>query len=249
MKREIFPNAPITEALLDIRVELPPTITLKQLENFHEKIRDEYPYRKERKTWQGGFEVNETGVAKVQTPTGGVDGYLFKSVNEKKIVQARLDGFTFNILKPYSYWEDFLDEAKRLWRHYVELTETSKVTQLGLRYINRIEIPLPVNDLKEYILTVPELSPEINYPLSGFFMRLVVNDPDSNAMALLTETVDQTNHDQGVLPIIFDIDVTTKDLTLDPTVNFWDDIEQMRRFKNNLFFNSLTEKGKELFRK
>jgi uncharacterized protein (TIGR04255 family) len=249
MSKEVFLNAPVTEALLDIKVILPPTTNLENLEKFQEKIANEYPYKKERRTWQGGFEVNETGIPKVETPTGGIDGYLFKSANEKRIVQASLDGFTFNMLKPYSRWEDFIQEARNLWGIYVNETNPEHVFQIGLRYINRIEIPLPIHDLKEYILTVPEVSPELPYPLSGYFLRLVFNDPSSTATALLTETVDQDNPIPGILPIILDIDVTNQNLSLDPNMDFWTDIEKMRQFKNTLFFNSLTEKGKELFRK
>src|SRR5690625_3345643 len=101
MNREVFKKAPITEALLNIKVQLPPEITLINLEQFHEKIKMNYPDKKKIQTWEGGVEFNSEGVPKVDEPTGTVDGYIFKSVDGNKMVQARFDGFTFHMLPPY----------------------------------------------------------------------------------------------------------------------------------------------------
>ena len=46
----VFPNTPITEALLDIRVELPKKIVLENLETFHdhESVKEYFPVKKAR---------------------------------------------------------------------------------------------------------------------------------------------------------------------------------------------------------
>ena len=43
MQEVTFNNPPIVEALIDIRVELPPDITLEAIAQFHEKIKNEFP--------------------------------------------------------------------------------------------------------------------------------------------------------------------------------------------------------------
>jgi uncharacterized protein (TIGR04255 family) len=40
---EIFPKAPITEALIDIRGQLPDTVTLENLEALADRIQSNYP--------------------------------------------------------------------------------------------------------------------------------------------------------------------------------------------------------------
>ena len=50
-----FPNAPITEALLDIRVELPEGIDIARLESFHEHIKDRFPDKKTRGAFAIGY--------------------------------------------------------------------------------------------------------------------------------------------------------------------------------------------------
>src|SRR5689334_7230430 len=101
-QRPHLANAPITEALLDIQVQLPTRIKLGQLEAMHREIRDRYPNRRTRKRVEVNVQLESE--VPVATPSPREDGYLFQSGDGKRIVQARLDGFTFNQLKPYDTW-------------------------------------------------------------------------------------------------------------------------------------------------
>lgn len=52
----------------------------------------------------------------MQAGVGAPDGFLLSSSDKLRIVQARLDGFTFSRLAPYETWERLRDEAKSAWR-------------------------------------------------------------------------------------------------------------------------------------
>jgi uncharacterized protein (TIGR04255 family) len=241
-----FPRAPITEALLDIHVKLPSQINLTRLANLHDAVKDRYPSKRERVSWQGGFQITPGTGPAVLPPSGGPDGYLFTSADGRQIVQARLEGFTFNRLKPYDKWETFRDEAKELWQRYVQIASPEVVTRLALRYINRIEIPLPMKDFKEYILTTPEITPELPQGLGSFFMRLVIPEPKTQAVAVVTETMEPIADPSKALPLIFDIDVF-RQAAFDIDDRIWETFESLRNLKNDIFFKSLTPKAKELF--
>lgn len=244
-----FPSAPITEALLDIRVTLPPQANLAKLGTFHDAIKQRYPVKQERVSWRGHFEVKVTPVAQVsQSAAGGPDGYSFTSVDGRQVVQARLDGFTFSRLKPYDKWEALRDEARELWQHYIEIASPEVVTRVALRYINRIEIPLPIKDFKEYILTTPEIAPDLPQGLDSFFMRMVIPDPKAQAVAIITETVEPIDESNKRLPLIFDIDVF-RAVAFNVQDNLmWETFESLHDLKNEIFFKSITPKAKELFR-
>jgi len=241
-----FPNAPITEALLDIKVKLPPGVDLTRLAAFQEAVKDLYPTRRERSSWQGGFQVKPGELPEVFPPSGGPDGYLFTSKDGKQIVQARLDGFTFNRLKPYDKWESFRDEARQQWERYREIANPEIVSRVALRYINRIEVPLPMKDFREFILTTPEIAPKVPQGLAGFFMRLVIPDEKSKSIAIVTQTMEDPN--ERVLPLIFDIDAF-QEAPLDVHgKEMWEALEQLREYKNEIFFNSITDRTRELFK-
>nr|MBC8551408.1 TIGR04255 family protein [Candidatus Brocadiales bacterium] len=195
----------------------------------------------------GGIEASPEGKVSTLPTSGGPDGYLFQSPIKKKIVQARLDGFTFNKLKPYESWKAFRSEACELWNIYCQITSPVKITRIALRYINRIEIPLPMNDFKDYVLTTPEIAPKLPQALNHFFMQLEIPNPELPAIALITQTMGNPTANQR-LPLILDIDVFSKTDFIHNDEEMWKEFEKLRKFKNEVFFNSITEKTKELFK-
>jgi uncharacterized protein (TIGR04255 family) len=243
----VYPHAPIIEALLDIRAQLPKEVDLTHLENYHNQIKDRFPEKKQRVSIEvkAGIQIASITEPSLST-SGGPDGFFFRSPNERKIVQARLDGFTFNKLKPYENWELFSSEANRLWNLFCQVANPIKITRIALRYINKIFFPLPMKDFKEYILTIPEVAPNLPQGLSHLFTRLVIPKPEIEALAIITETMEDPNQDQK-LPFIFDIDVF-KEINYSEPDRIWKDFEELRQFKNEVFFNSLTEKAKEMFK-
>jgi len=243
---ERFPKAPIVEALLDIRVKLHQSVTLEKLEAFQDGIKEQYPNKRERHSWQHGIEMKPGMEPKIAGPIGGPDGYLFVTADETKIVQSRLDGFTFSWLKPYDKWDSLRDEAKEQWNRYRDLYLPELITRIALRYINRIELPLPIKDFKDYILTLPEVAQGISDSMSGFFMRLVLPHLEPNCQAIVTETIEPPKDNK--LPFIFDIDVY-REQAFDPKEqDIWEVFSHLRKFKNEIFFESVTERAKELFR-
>lgn len=244
----VFPRAPITEALLDIRVELPKRTVLKDLEAFQKDIREVFSQKQTRVSFTAKIPIKDVGVSPPSIATsGGADGLMFRSPEEQKVVQARLDGFTFNKLKPYEQWAIFRDEARNLWNVYYEIAKPVRVTRIALRYINRIEIPFPIRDFKDYILTVPEIAPTLPQGLQQFFMRLDIPMPNGRVMARITQTLEKRTEVER-LPFIFDIDVWQLVDYEGQANEMWDEFKKLREIKNKIFFESITEKTKELFR-
>ena len=110
----ILRNAPITEALIDFRIKIKEGFDVAQIEALHDVLSGQYPGKKTRHRLEGRFEFKK-GEKPVSLSTEAVDGYIFTSADQKQVFQARIDGFTFNRLKPYDKWETFRNEAKRLW--------------------------------------------------------------------------------------------------------------------------------------
>lgn len=243
---ERFPNAPITEAILDIQVTYPSPVEPARLEAFQDLIRASYPVKQGRTKWQGEIHLGEGAVA--QAVRQRAQGFLFRSADEHRAVQARQDGFTFNWLKRYESWEALRDEARPHWERYRDTFNPEAVTRLGLRYINRIEIPLPFTDFRDYVKTAPDVAPGLPQGVSALFMRLEIPDVERALMGIITETFQAPMDDGKRLPFIFDIDVVSG-ATFEPNSNaIWETFEKMRDYKNQIFFNSMTEEAFGLFR-
>jgi len=248
--REVFPNPPIIEALLDLQVILPKTIDIDNLKSFQDNISDQFPGVGIKKKWEGKVELKlkEGKAPEISAPAGNQTGWFFTSSDKKRVVQARLDGFTYSKLKPYDKWDKLKSEAEELWESYCEIAEPLEVKRVALRYINQIELPLPFSDFKEYLLTTPEIAPNIPQELVGYLMRLVIPHKNKLDIAIVIQEMKPISENGNLLPIIFDIDVF-RNIKLDPQDSqIWEILEELREFKNDIFFNSITSKTKELFK-
>lgn len=243
-----FRKPPIKEALLDIRVNLPEDTETKNLLDFYNKVKRDFPNKQTKVESTISFQLQlkekKPSVSSKSKPIG----YLFKSEDNSRIVQARLDGFTYNMLQPYKGWKSFRNSAQGLWNLYEKMFKPVSLTRIALRYINLIEIPSPFNDFKEYFLTAPEIAPGLPQGLSDFLMRLVLPDPKSQAIAIINEGIDKTKLSPNLFPLILDIDVF-KNLESVPTksIDIWEEFEYLRKYKNDIFIKSLTDKAKKLF--
>lgn len=244
---EHLQNAPIVEALLDIRVILPSEVDQEKLASFQARLGDRYPTKQLRSAWSGEVALKADAPPTFAT-AGGPVGYQFLSADGKQVVQARRDGFTFSRLRPYTNWKGFSAEARDLWKRYADLVKPEKVQRVALRYINRMELPLPIADFKEYVLTAPEIAPGLPQGLSSFFFRVVIPDAEAEAFATITEAIEHVEGSKAVLPLILDIDVFRIGALPPAADRLWPTFDKLRELKNRFFFSSITDKAKELFK-
>lgn len=238
-----YENAPITEALIDIRVELPSGVTLNTLEAIHDEVKDRYPGKKKRVYVQGQFSVgDEIGAVAKQT----LMGFALATESGKQIFQVRLDGFTFSRLRPYGNWGKLRDEGRRLWEIYRRAVSPLKITRVAVRYINQIDIPLRAIDYKDYFRTTPEVSPVLPQGLSGFFMQLQLPQADFGGVLILTQTA-VPPPSQDMNSVILDLDVFKEGVEMVSDDEVWGLLETLRNRKNEFFEGCLTDKARELF--
>ncbi|MDJ0619333.1 MAG: TIGR04255 family protein [Calothrix sp. MO_192.B10] len=257
-----FPNPPITEAVFDIRVKLREDFNYEELLEFQNKVKESYPTKKEIRGIKGGIQVNLETPAKIHpnilSVSNDIEGYVFISNDDKKLIQAKLQGFTFSQLRPYQGWDKFSDEAYQLWEKYAQTTLPLKVVRLALRYVNQIMIPVTQEEkieLSNYIKTFPEVSNDLSdLSIESYFMRLVLNSKDYEpSRAIINQTIGQltkNNENQEFLPLIFDIDVFQEVDILPNNINLIKTIfeDNFKKFRDDIFFNSITEETRELFK-
>src|SRR5436309_13324679 len=101
-----LPNAPVTEALIDLRVNKSDTESLeKSRERLKEKLGGRFPNIQERRGFETGFVFQMGRCAQHHMKDTGFDGYLFTSQDGLNAPQFRADGFTYNRLKPYTSYD------------------------------------------------------------------------------------------------------------------------------------------------
>lgn len=108
-----YSRAPLTEAIIDIKVVLPGEVTIDTLADIYSLINDRFPRRE---VIHLGSVVLQPDATIPINATQQVNGFFFRSEDGLKIFQVTLNSFTFNRLAPYTSWEELRDDAKYLWK-------------------------------------------------------------------------------------------------------------------------------------
>ncbi len=244
---EHLDNAPIVEALLDIHVKLPKKTKSSDLEAVQSSLKSGFPLKQLRKTWQSETMLRPDAAPLTKTSEAS-DSIQFLSADQKQVIQARLESYSYSRLQPYTDWEDFSETAKAGWKAYCKILRPESIDRIALRYINRLPLPLPFSDLSDYVRTGPRLSPDLPLSLKAFFFRVVTHEADAKATVIVTETIEEPKGTSLHIPLIFDIDVfRVGSFPKDPE-KLWELFPPLRDIKNRVFFSSLTPAAKDLFR-
>lgn len=238
-----LPRAPVHEAVFDFRVQLPEDVDHRKLLGLHAQFEKDYPIREERRGFRGQIEIRGGRPVGTAARDLGVHGYFFKNPAGTQIAQFKLDGFTFSRLQPYEHWEPFRAEAERLWNIYKQLSPT--VSRAAVRYINHLDLPVPVNDLADYLKLPPKWPDLYNLQASAFLSRVEVSDPTSQLQAILTQAL-LPPKGPSVITVLVDIDVFKEIHFGQDYAAAWKSIDEFQDVKNNLFFEMITKRSQEL---
>lgn len=242
-----LPKAPITEALIDIRVQLPAGSDMNRMSRFRDDVRADYPNCRERRQCRGLLTFTRGEPPRMETGSEGPDGYLLASMDNVQVVQARLDGFTFSRMRPYKDWQHLRDSARGLWELYRKAADPLTITRVAVRYINRIELPLLATDLLgRWVSTAPRIAQGLPQRLTRFFMKLSIPFESPPGFVNVTEAIEPGEHADCV-PVIFDIDAFLPGAFRPDDEALWRRFEDLREIKNDVFFRSIPPEVVEWF--
>ncbi len=237
-----YSKAPITEAILELRVTLNEGFSAEELADIHTFISDQFPTKEPIHT---GSLMFQSGPSIKIDASREHSGFLYRSKDGLRILQTKLNGFTFNRLAPYNTWEEFSADARQLWEIYKRVCKPSSVTRAAVRFINRLDLPGPIVDFKDYLRTVPEVAPGLPQGLSTFFMQLQIPQEDLNCMLIINEAFTPSISPE-LVSVLLDFDLFREQVWQIDDEDIWHFLEKLRQRKNIVFEASITDKTREL---
>lgn len=240
-----YSKAPIKEAIIDVSIrEL--NISLEELEEVvFENLPNGFSKLSKILNFGGQISLKPKKEPELVSSQEVLVGYLFSKDNVK--IQFRKDGFTVNFLSPYSNWNDFFAISKIFWKKYLKIFGNIKVEGISLRYINEIKIPLPIKNFGDYILNIPPIPKCLPQNYSHFFMQIEV-PCENDFVALVTETALKPT-EKYILPFILDINIKKEINGKLEYKDFDADFNYMRRLKNLIFEDFITDNLRDFFKK
>jgi len=197
-----YRNPPVIEALCEFRFKPGQPWDLAIPGLVYEKIQDRFPKRRLAKIFELSVTATPGGVGQQVLTT---DRMQFLREDERALVQVDRDLLAVNHLKPYPTWQEFLPLIEHGFSAYRDVAQPKGFERIGLRYINRIEIPGQPVDLAHYLEFRPFVGPSLPQDYGPFMVGIEApyqNGRDRLRLQLATAAITKPD----ALAVMLDLD-------------------------------------------
>lgn len=160
---------------------------------------------------------------------------------------VKRDEFGMSQYAPYPGWNKFFDAYRAYWSKFKKELPNGRINRLGVRYINRIDIPVPddkqsisIADYANIGITTPKnMTPHSFTTQSGY------QTEDGIKCNIVTSNIASPIF--GHIGLIIDIDVFREDDLPQKENDVIEAFTKLRDVKNIIFTSLITERSAELF--
>lgn len=120
------------------------------------------------------------------------------------MVQVGPRQLIINHLRPYQNWDTFCDLTLRIYSTYLSVIQTGRLSRLGLRYVNQIELGGSSSDWKNIISIWPSFPGKLKRDVATFFQRYELkHDKPEGILIHQTGLIQVDNKSLAVLDLDF----------------------------------------------
>ncbi len=238
-----YSRPPIIEAVIQIRVSV--DADQRAFEAIAHKLKKKYPQQQPQQNFQ--VTIGNTGAdVGISQEASGI---RVASDDQTDVVLIEKRGITAARLPLYPGWDTLRENTRAAWQAWKAETPRHPIERVGVRYINRIDIPFTVRaiSLSQYLTIAPNAAPVTQQPLITFTTQIAF--PTVNPF--WTATITTTTLGQTMLPnhhsIILDIDIARTAEIIINDADLWPMIDEARALKNDLFERCITPDARRLF--
>lgn len=248
MPDQPYKKPPITEAVIEIRFGDPP-IDAADLDKASTRFAASYPFKQAVKN----LDVAVGVPARLEDrPTAEVRervGHRLLSNDPSEILLLWPFAFVVSQLAPYPGWDIFFGRFERDWTNWKKVVGFRKVSRVGVRFINRIDVPITdgIIEESEYLNVYPQL-PDALGQITGYGVQVQspIRDMGCN---LVINSAAVPSPLLGHGSFLVDIDIAMDINAPQSDEEIYKLLNQIRGKKNDVFEACFTPKAKDQFQK
>jgi uncharacterized protein (TIGR04255 family) len=179
---KVYKFPPISEAVCEFRFEPSQTWDSTFFGLIYDQLKRDFPKKKQ----EVGVKVEVGQQPGLLQQVVSAPRMKFLSDDERSLVQLANDVMSISKLKPYDKWENFKEIILRSLAAYEEVNKPKGIRRIGIRYVNRIEIPQEKEvKIEDYLLAVPVLPEQIPQVFHVWVQRVEVPFPKINGLLII----------------------------------------------------------------
>jgi len=197
-----YKNPPIIEAVCEFRFEPGGNWDLAVPGLMFEKLKDDFPDRQPRVTFEAALTPSPKGVQQRFTR---IEYLQFLRNDKTMLVEVGQHRLGVSHFKPYSNWETFLPVIRRALEVYRDVVQPKAYGRIGLRYVNQIEIPGTTLELEDHFNFYPFIGAQLPQDFSSFMVGVEIPQHEGRDILRLQMTTGARGTPEVVL-IRLDLD-------------------------------------------
>jgi uncharacterized protein (TIGR04255 family) len=241
-----YKQPPITEAVIEIRFAAP--IDTARIAEISADFQSLYPY--EQRITDVRVQLYLPSAPQATTTAEAIEklGHKRSSLDQTQILLLWPQNLIVSQLAPYPGWEVFFDRFRRDWTMWKRLMDYRKISRIGVRYINRIDIPVSgtIVEHEQYLNLYPHL-PEAFGNVRGYGVQAQVVLPDIDCMLILN-SLSVPSPLLGHAAFIVDQDIANEINPPQSDEAIYELLNRVRTKKNEIFEACITPRARELFK-
>lgn len=242
-----YERPPITEAVIEVRCAGRPA-TQKQLVKIARRLEKTYPILQQAVRIEAHIDATGDDVA----VTRNEEGFRCTSDDQADIVLVKPNGLATCRLAPYLGWETLYPQARDNWRAWRRQVSSRPAERIGVRYINRIDIPKSERSaiqLEDYLRVHPTAPNLSSNGLGGFMVQVSASLEAEHWQTTIRLAPVVPSPIPGASSILLDLDVYRMEELPQHDDDLWRIVEEGRSVKNHLFEMCITDQSRGLFSK
>lgn len=245
MKREQYNNPPIKEAIFTLHfnenIDKDKLVLFRESEFVKTELSIISPILNISLLNQSSSRQNQSLVTSQKE-----EGYtLKKSEEENNLVRVLPSHISYHNFNKYAGWEGMFSDLQKIWLEFCKVIGENALAKISVRYINQLALPNE-SEVSDYIKLLPSVPNGIN-ALNNFFIQIRVPSNDDILQGIITETMLPNVADEKNEIFLIDLTVSKSAMFECNSNDIWSSFNEIREFKNELFFNCITDKTIELF--
>ena len=212
-------------------------------------LRKKFPFRKDNVSV--GINLQNASIPLGKSDIKGtsdvrIRSFIYTTKEQKEKLEISEGTITYIDERKYTGWENFKKYVVDALSLLSDVLNNIEVYRVSIRFINKFELP-DFSTPQEYVTTVITNSTgNTIYPIRQYGFRLQYDIPDTNIYAIVNQNVEKDPNDKYAY--VLDIDVLDRQSILFQLDTIADNLEKIRDVKNDLFFESITQKTIDLCR-
>ena len=244
----IYKNAPIEEAIVEFRFKADPDwdLTIYGKLADQPEIKEAYSGKPRQKmTVQAALHTGpEQAPALAVREAQG----RFQFVNEDatQLLSLEPNKLSVSLLRPYDSWKNFRPRVEAALKAYQRVAEPEEIERIGVRYINKIELPLEDKsiELGSYFLCGPPSAPGLPSKLGGFMSRVEYIHDDNVKLFLTQASIEAP---ENFFAVLLDLDVVWEGSEPFKKSSAMTIVEDLHLREGQAFEATITDKTRGIF--